>query len=126
MWQVKGKSVDTGRLLPFEPLHVLNYYDGPRIFTLHDADGALCLACWSDEDEVASRFLVAPVTEQTIADLEGSLLSLLEALTQPRLWVVDLTQTGALSGAWLVALRDIPDDARPQPRTMLHRSLDQR
>lgn len=124
MWEIKGKQVDPKRFTPFEPLRVLSYYDGPRIFTFNDADDALCLACWSDEDEKCSRFLVVAVTDPIIADLENGLLSVREALAQPRLWVVDWTQGGGLSGAWLVALKDVPEDAQPQPRTMLHRSLD--
>ena len=124
MWEIKGKPVDPQRFAPFEPLHVLNYYDGPRIFTFHDSDDALCLACWSDEDEKHSRFLVVAVNDQIIADLEGGLLSVREALAQPRLWVVDWTQDGTLTGAWLVAHQDVPKDSQPQPRTMLHRSLD--
>jgi len=124
MWEIKGKPVDLKRFGPFEPLRVLNYYDGPRIFTFNDADDALCLACWSDEDEKYSRFLVAAVTDQIIVDLEGGLLSVREALAQPRLWVVDWAQDGSLADAWLVAHKDVPEDSQPRPRTMLHRSLD--
>ncbi len=124
MWEIKGKQVDLKRFMPFEPLRVLNYYDGPRIFTFNDADDALCLACWSDEDETHSRFLVVPVTDGIIAHLEDGLLSVREALAQPRLWVVDWSQDGSLAGAWLVDHQDVPVDSQPQPRTMLHRSLD--
>jgi hypothetical protein len=124
MWEIKGRPVDPKRFTPFEPLRVLNYYDGPRIFTFHDADDALCLACWSDEDEENSRFLVVAATDQIIADLEGGLLSVREALAQPRLWVVDWAQDGTLTSAWLGVLGDVPEDSQPQPRTMLHRSLD--
>ncbi|MEO6808436.1 MAG: hypothetical protein ABI353_04930 [Isosphaeraceae bacterium] len=124
MWEIKGKSVDPERFMPFEPLRVLNYYDGPRIFTFHDADDELCLACWSDEDETQSRFLVVATTDLIVEDLETGLLSVREALTQPRLWVIDWTQDGGLADAWLVAQRDVPEDSQPHPRTMLHRSLD--
>jgi hypothetical protein len=124
MWEIKGKPVDPKRFMPFEPLRVLNYYDGPRIFTFHDADDALCLACWSDEDEKHARFLVVAVTDQIIADLERGLLSVHEALAQPRLWVVDWAQDGTLTGAWLIDLQDVPRDSQPRPRTMLHRSLE--
>jgi hypothetical protein len=124
MWEIKGKLVDPRRFTPFEPLRVLNYYDGPRIFTFNDADNALCLACWSDEDEKHSRFLVVAVTDQIIADLESGLLSVRESLAQPRLWIVDWAQDGTLTNTWLVAHQDVPEDSQPRPRTMLHRSLD--
>ena len=124
MWVVKGKAVDQGRFMPFEPLHVLNYYDGPRIFTFLDADDALCLACWSDENDENSRFLVVAITEAIINGLKSGLLSVSEALAQPRLWVIDWARGGVLSGCWLVSLKDVPKDCQPNPRTMLHRSLD--
>ena len=121
MWQVKGKRIDAKRFEPFEPLRVLNFCDGPRIFTFHDADEALCLACWSDEDDAHSRFLIVPVSEKIVANLERGSLSVSDALDQPRLWVVDLGFDGAIADAWLVSPKDVPDDAQPQPGTMLHR-----
>lgn len=124
MWQIKGKPIDPKRFTPFEPLRVLNYYDGPRIFTSRDTDDGLCLACWSDEDENLSRFLVVPVSDQIISDLEGGILTVCEALTQPRLWVVDVCHDGTLAEAWISNLDDVPEDSKPQSRTMLHRSLE--
>ena len=110
MWELKGTPADAKRFAPFEPVRVLNYYDGPRIFTVLDADGSLCLACWSDEDETRSRFLVAPVTAAVVADLESGRLTVREALGQPRLWVVDLSHDGPIAGAWLVNRQDVPNE----------------
>ncbi len=124
MWQVQGKRIDAKRFGPFEPRHVLNHYDGPRIFTFHDSDEALCLACWSDEGEDRSRFLVVPVSDRIVSDLESGTLTVREALDQPRLWVVDLGFDGTIAEAWLVSPKDVPDDAQPQPGTRLHREAD--
>lgn len=124
MWQVNGKPIDPKRFAPFEPLRVLNYYDGPRIFTFEDVDGGLCLACWSDEDENLSRFLVAPVSEKILSDLARGIVTVRESLTQAELWVVDLRHDGILTSAWLVDHKDVPEDSQPQPRAMLHRSLE--
>jgi len=124
MWEIIGVPVDSKRFEPFEPLRILNYYDGPRIFTFHAADDELCLACWSDEDETQSRFLVLPVSERIVSDLEAGLLSVREALAQPQFWVVDTGIEGVIRGAWLVKAIDVPEDAQPQVGTMLHRSLE--
>ena len=126
MWQIKGKRVDAARFEPFEPLRVLNFCDGPRIFTFHDADEALCLACWSDEDDSHSRFLVVPVSEKIIASVESGERTVRDALDQPRLWIVDVGFDGAVAEAWLVSPKDVPDDAQPQPGAMLHRDRDPR
>lgn len=123
LWEIQGKRVDPQRFTPLKPIRVLNYYDGPRIFTFQDAGEALCLACWSDEDETHERFLVVAVSDRMIAELEGGLLSVREALMQPRLWVVDLTRDGTPTDAWSVNLAAVPKDCQPEPHTMLHRSL---
>jgi hypothetical protein len=124
MWQAKGKLVAKERFLPFEPLRVLNFFDGPRIFTFKDSDDALCLACWSDEGDDAALFLVVAVSEKIIADLECGLLSVREALAQPRLWAVEASNDGVPTRAWLIDPDSVPADAQPQPRAMLHRSLE--
>jgi hypothetical protein len=124
MWDVKGRRIEAARFGSFEPEDVLNYYDGPRIFTFFDSDEGLCLACWSDEDEGCSRYLAAPVTDQIIKDLKAGLLSVYEGLMQPRLWTLDVADTGEVTNAWLIDPKDVPDDCKPQPRVMLHRSLE--
>lgn len=121
MWRVTGKPVDPKRFLPFEPLRVLNYYDGPRIFTLRDSDGGLCLAVWSEDEDDVSRFLIGELADETVAALEGGALSVRAAMNQPSLWVIDLCGDGTSPGAWQVAPKDVPEDAQPRPGTKLHR-----
>ncbi len=123
MWQVVGTRVDVALFEPFEPLHVMNSYDGPRIFTLRVAQGALYLACWSDDDEWLSRFLVVPISLTSVAELEAGLLSVRDALRQSHLWVVDLSHDGPVVAAWLVDPDSVPEDAQPERGAMLHRPL---
>lgn len=124
MWKIQGISVDPTRFEPLEPLHVLNFYDGPRIFTFLDGFRELCLAVWSDEDQSHSRFLVVPVTEKTVFELEKGLLSVRDALKQPQLWVLDHPQQPGPSKAWSVEFDLVPEDAKPHPGVLLHRSLE--
>ena len=123
MWQVVGTRVDAAIFEPFEPLQVLNSYDGPRIFTLRGAEGALHLACWSDDDDKLSRFLVVPVSPTGVAELEAGSLSVRQALARPPLWVVDLSHDGPVIAAWLVDTDSVPEDARPQPGVTLQSPL---
>ena len=60
MWSISGRQIEASRFSPFIPVTVLYEFDGPRTFTVNDADGELCLAHWCDEDDDVSRFLVAP------------------------------------------------------------------
>ncbi len=123
MWEVNGTPVAVEQFASFEPVRVLNYYDGARVFTFKNSDGGLCLACWSDEDENRSRFLVVPITEQAVADLVNGFLTVSHSMAQEFLWVVDMSGDRTLSRAWLVACKNVPEDAKPQQGTMLHRSL---
>jgi len=123
MWELQGTPIDPQQFAPFEPLQVLNYYDGPRIFTFEDAESALCLACWSDEAEDRSRFLVVRASQSAVAELEAGTLCIREALDRSRTWwVVDLGYDGTLLEAWSVSPSDVPADAQPSPGVLLHRS----
>jgi len=124
MWEVVGTPKEPGLFGRFEPIDVLIWYDYPRTFTLHDQDGGLCLAHWLDEDAEIMRYLVAPVTPKQIEQLKRGELSLLEGLEQPRVYVVDQANTGDTLSVWLTQVADVPQDALPVPRTMLHRSLE--
>lgn len=121
MWDVVGTRIDAARFEPFEPLHVLNSYDGPRLFTLRDAEGASCLTCWSDDDEKLSRYLIVPTTQGAVAELAAGVLSVREPLAHPPRWVVDLSHDGAVVAAWLVAPDSVPEDAQPQRGVTLRR-----
>ena len=62
MWNHDGKPIDPSRFKPFDPVEVLYEFDGPRIFTIRDADGELDLAYWSDEEQGVARYVVVPTT----------------------------------------------------------------
>ena len=124
MRTIQGKRIDAKRFGPFEPVRVLNFHDGPKIFTFQDADDAICLACWSDGDTNRSRFLVVPASDKIISRLENGSLTVRHALDQPRLWVIDVGTDGTVAEAWLVSPKDIPDDAQPQPGAMRFREHD--
>ncbi len=124
MWEVIGQQIDTKRFLPFQPNHVLNDYDGPRIFTFIDTAGQLHLACWSDENETHSRYLVVPTSEKIISELESGKLAVSAALAQSAVYVVDVKPSGVLELATEVRLDTVPADAQPKPGVLLYRKPD--
>jgi hypothetical protein len=119
MWRIQGKPVDTERFHPFEAKEVLYEFDGPRIFTLLDADGELNLAYWSDEDEAQARFIVVPTAFGILTGLRSGGVSVLEALDQPRCWVCDVSHTGDVKQCFRVDFDAIPRDSLPVRGTML-------
>lgn len=124
MWKPNGKRVPTDRLQPFEPVDVLYEFDGPRIFTLNDADGELCLAYWSDEEDDVCRYVVVPVSRKIVDGVVSGSLSVLESLNQPRCWICDVSLSDEIVGCQLVDFADIPPDSLPTPGTMLLPSLE--
>jgi hypothetical protein len=124
MWDIQGKTIDVGRFSPFDPDEILYEFDGPRIFTLRDCDGELNLAYWSDEDESGTRYVVVPTSVKILERLRQGVLSVFDALNQPRCWVCDVSMDGSPSGCSLVDFEAIPSDALPAQGTMIWPSLE--
>ena len=124
MWNVQGKPAGAERFSPFVVRDVLYEFDGPRIFTLADSDGELNLACWSDEDENQSRFVIVPTAVSIIDSLRCGRQSVLDALNQPRCWVCEIVHCGEVNQCWRINFEDIPKDSLPTNGTMLLAALE--
>ena len=124
MWNISGKAFAKERFEPFIPVEVLDDYDGPRLFTLQDAEGELNLACWSDEDEQVCRYVVVPTTPKILASLRDGGISVFDALNQPRCWLCDINQNGEIAQCLRVAFETIPSDSLPAIGTMLLPTLE--
>ncbi len=85
--------------LTFQPAQVLYEFDGPRIFTCRDDDGALFLAyqCCEDADEY--RLVVVPCSDELLERLTQGELTVLDALNQPDCWLFSLNHDGEPSKA---------------------------
>ena len=119
MWNIAGKPTPIERFGPFEPVEVLYEFDGPRIFTLRDADDELNLVYWSDEDDTTSRYVVVPTTARIVAALKTGSISVFDALNQPRCWLCDTNHQGELTDCQRIEFEEIPRDSLPAIGTML-------
>ncbi len=124
MWTIPGKRTDPSFLRPFDPVEILYEFDGPRIFTTLDVDGERNLVYWSDEDESVCRYVVVPTTQRILDSLQSGIISVHDALNQPRCWLCDVTSDGEIVGCQLVDFEAIPNDALPALGTMLWPSLE--
>ena len=124
MWKISGQTVARERFEPFLPVDVLDDYDGPRIFTLKDADGELNLAYWSDGEQGNSRYVVVPTTTKILDFLRAGEISVFDALNQPRCWVCDTSLSGDVGNCWRVDFDSIPREALPSAGTMLLPTLE--
>lgn len=124
MWNINGTMVAKARFEPFIPVEVLDDYDGPRLFTLEDAEGELNLAYWSDQDQAVCRYVVVPTTKKLLEALRTGRISVYDALDQPRCWLCDVTHEGVLSACQRVEFEAVPRDSLPATDTMLLPNLE--
>ncbi|MBL8813204.1 MAG: MarR family transcriptional regulator [Planctomycetaceae bacterium] len=108
----------------FEPKDVLIWLDGPRTFTLLDQDGMLCLAHWLQEVGELWQYVVVPVNESILRELNNGDLSLRDALNQPRVYLVNVNADFAVEIVYLTSWEDLPQAALPTPGTMIRRDLE--
>lgn len=119
MWNVPGRAVDPHQFSPLRPTKVLYDFDGPKIFTFHDREGEMYLAHWCDEDNDFTRYMVVAFSSRLLARLEKGLLSIRDALEQPRAWIVEEDGKGNVSSCWRIEVADLPEEILPSPGALL-------
>ncbi len=122
-WNVAAQPVDMDGFRGIEPAEILYEFDGPRIFTANNTLGDL-LFYLADEQDDTCRYIAAPTNPRIIAKLKQGILSVLQALDQPWIWVLDAQYDGTPVNAWKGTLADVPADALPQPGVMLWPELE--
>ncbi len=120
-WTPDGKQLPHGFLGDLQPEDVLVDYEGPRSFTARDRQGELLFAHQCGESEEVWRYAVVPFTETLLEELTHGRLDLWSALSQTRLWVVDIRQDGTVAACVSSSLRQVPETCRPQPGVMIYR-----
>ncbi len=116
MWTVDGLETDWPRLDSLEPERILDFYDGPRLFTVRTTEGFQLLVYQCDADTDTDRFVLVPARNELLAEIESNLIPLREALTSPPwAWVIDRKHDGTLSRPRAVDPRKLPDDVLPRP-----------
>ena len=124
MWNVPGKPVDAALFSPLRPAKVLYEFDGPKTFTFFDQDGEMCLAHWCDEDQGTTRFIAVAFSVPLLAKLEKGVISVRDALEQPRAWILDEDAGGKVCAAWRVEVTELPPEALPKAGTLLLPALE--
>ncbi len=125
MWTVDGQETDWPKLDSLEPEHVLDFYDGPRLFTVRTTEGFQLLVYQCDSDADVDRFILVPARDELVVEIKGNLIPLRDALTsQPLAWIIDRRLDGALSRPRVVDLFKLPDDVLPRPGVRLSHDTD--
>ena len=112
LWIITTPPCDKTFLGDFTPERVIVEYDGPRVFTV-DSNGKLLLAYHCDEDDRVWRYTVVSFSQQLVERLVTGKITIVEALSQPWSWIVDVDDLGEIVGAWSVDPAEIPSQYRP-------------
>lgn len=126
MWTIDGRETDWPKLDSLEAEDVLDYCDGPRLFTILTAEGLQLLVYHCDGDAELDRFLTVPTHNGLIDAIKGNRITLREALTSlPRAWMIDRrVEDGVLTRPRIVDLRKVPDDVLPKEGARLSADTD--
>jgi len=119
MWTVDTQPCDWPGVLDLTPLHILDEYDGPRLFTVSSSDGYEFLAYQCGEDRERDRFLLTPARDDLIKSIEANRVTLRDALTSGWLWMTDRLQSGEVTPALRVNAASLPANALPKPGVCL-------
>ncbi|TXH18522.1 MAG: hypothetical protein E6R03_01935 [Hyphomicrobiaceae bacterium] len=98
-------SVIPEKFMPFTPVKVLNYYDGPRVFTFNSHYGITYLACWDDDIGSLARFFVVEVDDATVASIENGQMMVCDAFRDRPSWAVE-SRGDVVYRAWLLPSGD--------------------
>jgi hypothetical protein len=109
--------------MPYDIQEILYEYDGPLILTVKLAELQLLLY-FHDHLEGATQYLASPVSDAIISDLKSGAKTLLEAISQPIMWVIDVTHHGEVLAAWRTSIDSIPEARLPKRHLMLWAHLE--
>ena len=119
-WTPKGKLLSPTRFGDVVPLDVLLDFEGPRIFSFRNPDDELLLAYQIGETDDEYRYLIVQANEDLISDLRDGHLSILQAIDQPRAWVLDISTEWRPVRAWSEGgLVSLPQTVLPSPGVTL-------
>ncbi|MGC8474743.1 MAG: DUF6575 domain-containing protein [Acetobacteraceae bacterium] len=114
MWDFVGEEVTWPRIDHLRPVHVLDEYDGPRLFTLRAEGGLLLLAYQCAEDATGERFLLVPAGPDLIDAIERNDIPLRTALLRAGwAWIVDRRRDGGCSPLRRIDPATLPANALP-------------
>jgi len=116
-WQPEGPN-ESGRFCDLKPIEILDWFDGPRLFTFSEEQVLYLAYAWG-EGEKTIRYLITPTEEQHIRALGHGQISLLDAVKAPVVWALDVREGKAVSVKRL-AWTTVPDSVLPRPHVLLN------
>ena len=121
-WTPQGPA-ESERFHDFEPVNVLDWFDGPRLFTIREG-GISYLVYLCLETSHSIRYLVSPTDEDRLKALTTGAMTVFNALKSPVLWTVDTDANGNTKSIHRISWACVPSNLIPQPHVLLSRALE--
>jgi hypothetical protein len=120
IWDPQGIELPTDYLGDLDIVDILVDFEGPRSFLARDSVGAPLFAHQCGESSTVWRYAVVPFSDQLTDSLLNGRVDLYTALSQPRLWLVDIDLTGKVVRCVAASFEQLPETSRPQPGVTLY------
>ena len=124
MWAPDGKHIEKNSFGDLSPVEVLFEFGEPLTFVCGDRDGQTLLAHNLCGESKLSRYLISVSDQRVIDDLKAGRIDLLEALSQPRCWIVDFGPGWHIEDLWQIPFDRVPKHLLPHAGAMLTPELD--
>ena len=122
-WTPQGQTEPDDRFCDFEPIDVLDWFDGPRLFTIREGDiRYLAYVCLEAPHSI--RYLVSPTDEDRLKALTTGSMTVFNALKSPVVWTVDTDANGNTKIIRRISWASIPANVIPQPHGLLSCALE--
>jgi len=119
IWVPNYPPLANDPLGPLTPEQVLVEYDGLRMFTSRDLSSRLLFAYQCDQEGKLWRYTVVPCSDRQLKLFEKGELTIVQMLTQPWGWVVNILDGSDVESIWGVDPTSLPDEYRPSPEVRL-------
>ncbi|HSN98041.1 MAG TPA: hypothetical protein VLS89_07070 [Candidatus Nanopelagicales bacterium] len=115
------KQAELAEILDLRLEQVLVEYDGPQIVTARGPRG-LYFGLAADEDDLAVRWIYAPITGTELRALAAGAICTRDAISKPQVHVIDVDHHGKPLRAWACDAAQIGDENLPDPGALLPRA----
>lgn len=123
LWPVQLPVWRGENIRQVDPLELLVELDEPLTFTFRDSNGALLLAHLCSQGDDRLRYVVAPTNSRIVEQLKSGARSIIAALDQPMIWLVDVGASAKATEIWAGTLYDLPPRVLPASDVMLYAHL---
>lgn len=123
MWNPASGKSSSPIVKEIKPDRIFCEHGEPLTFTAGNLSGAPLFFHWCDHEGDRKRYLATPTKHRLLKMLERGEVTILEVLTEGRLWLIEVDEGMEVVATWEVRADELPGDYLPDPDVLLHEGL---